>query len=265
MESNRFLKPGEASFLFDLSLSSEPVWSIVVVSDDGQLIRTVTDLFADDEQVRVSSCSLGCDALIACAFKKPDLLVLDDELPDIQAFFVSSCIRRHHEFGNIKILEVCQSFEQDFLDIVDDRYDKRGYDIVILERKIRFLLDITDRPAVARQRPDPRFTRRWPRVKVNVAAAVELEPEETPERILTGNAIVDNISRGGALLTEIRLDENVPLDIRYRIRFTITNPPLERLTADSTVVRVAANNRAGVKFTGISKADRERVTDLCNV
>jgi hypothetical protein len=109
-----------------------------------------------------------------------------------------------------------------------------------------------------------RHDRRWPRTTLNIAATVEVFDEHSTEPVTTGSAIIKDISRDGALLSNITLKSGEHPDAGCRVRLHIDHPRLHRLTTESMVVRITSKDTAGIKFVGISKEDRHRITDLCD-
>ena len=55
---------------------------VLVVEDDAYFRRLLVDLL-EDESYRVAAAPSGADALAACAYEPPDLLLLDLRLPDM--------------------------------------------------------------------------------------------------------------------------------------------------------------------------------------
>jgi hypothetical protein len=261
VEPQRFLDADEVDLLLDVSLSADTAWSVVAATSDNDLKEVLGRLFEGDRDIRLITADTGCDALVACARSNPDMIIIDHDITDIPPLVLASYLRAHGEFGTSRILAAGSSAGA--VDIPgpagDDWYDKRENDPAVLSRKIRNLFDI---PSM-KDRLN-RHDRRWPRTTLNIAAAVEVFDETGGSPVTTGKAIIKDISRDGALLSNITLKSGEHPEAGCRVRLHIDHPLLQRLTAESMVVRITSKDTAGIKFVGISKEDRHRITDLCD-
>lgn len=261
VEPQRFLDADEVDLLLDVSLSADTAWNVIAATEDNALKDILGRLFEGDRDISLITADTGCDALIACARSNPDMIIIDHDITDISPHVLASCLRAHSEFGTFTILAAGAA--DGAADIPgsagDDWYDKRENDPAVLSRKIRNLFDI---PSM-KDRLN-RHDRRWPRTTLNIAAAVEVFDESGASPVTTGKAIIKDISRDGALLSNITLKSGKHPDAGCRVRLHIDHPLLQRLTAESMVVRITSKDTAGVKFVGISKEDRHRITDLCD-
>lgn len=262
MPTHRLLDSHEADLLLNLSVSAEAAWDVVVATVDEDFARIVTESFDTDNDVKVQHLCTGGDVLVQSTRLKPDLLVLDERLNDIAAPVIARSLRRYDEFTEMRILATGRGETTPivFRGMVDDWYDTDDSDTTLLVRKIRWLLDTPIESAS----PGEVCQRRWPRTRVNIAAAVELFNDHDCSPVLRGGAVISDISRNGALLTSMILDGDLEPDIQYRARLKVDHPPLEGLDTDSLVVRITSQDTAGITFINMPTDDRHRITDLCD-
>ena len=86
----------------------------------------------------------------------------------------------------------------------------------------------------------------------------------SPEYREQGSTHIDNISLGGAYLSNIQLEKgSIPFG-NFRIMLQINQAPLTDFQAECKVIRLRANGTvsAGVEFTTLSEQNRAKITSL---
>ncbi|HUT29703.1 MAG TPA: response regulator [Sedimentisphaerales bacterium] len=86
---------------------------ILVVDDDAEIIELITDVLLRDGRFDIKTASSGYDAGILTEQFRPDLILLDYMLPDVNGNIVCQTIRRNPEFGSVKIIIVSGVIKQD--------------------------------------------------------------------------------------------------------------------------------------------------------
>jgi len=89
---------------------------VLVVDDDPEIVELITDVLTRDGRFEVRTASSGYEAGIATQQFRPDVILLDYMLPDVNGNVVCQTIRRNHEFENIKIIIVSGVVKQDEID-----------------------------------------------------------------------------------------------------------------------------------------------------
>jgi excisionase family DNA binding protein len=89
---------------------------ILVVDDDPEIVELIVDVLTRDGKFDVKTASSGYEAGIATQRFRPDLILLDYMLPDVNGNVVCQTIRRNPEFENIKIIIVSGVVKQDEID-----------------------------------------------------------------------------------------------------------------------------------------------------
>ncbi len=79
---------------------------VLVVDDDPQIIELFLDMLGSDDRLEVRSASTGYDAGVITEQFKPELIILDYMLPDINGNVVCKTVRENPEFANMKIIIV---------------------------------------------------------------------------------------------------------------------------------------------------------------
>lgn len=77
---------------------------VLVVDDDPQIVELFVDVLTSDGRFDVETASTGYDAGVLTQQFKPDLVVLDYMLPDINGNVVCKTIRDNPDLNHIKIL-----------------------------------------------------------------------------------------------------------------------------------------------------------------
>ena len=83
-----------------------------------------------------------------------------------------------------------------------------------------------------------------------------------PDQRYHGKAIMENISRGGAYISKIKLENGKIFDETFKIRLKVDQPLLKKWKADAIFISSKANDSAGIKFVNISKNDQIKIAKL---
>jgi excisionase family DNA binding protein len=86
---------------------------VLVVDDDVEIIELISEVLFRDGRFEVKTASSGYEAGISTQQFRPDLILLDYMLPDVNGNIVCQTIRKSQEFENIKIIIVSGVVKQD--------------------------------------------------------------------------------------------------------------------------------------------------------
>ena len=208
---------------------------------DQTLLSSVQKMFYGDDRVQIERFEFGGDVLIQCSKATPDLLVLDEGLPDIPGAQIIQSLRRTEEHKNLKIL--CCTNTQNM-----SRCAKWGADVVLnkddikqenLKEKVYSLLDIHEEPPGVAKTFEHR--RRWPRASVDLPAKISVYRLSKSHIREGGEAKVDDISIGGAHLSEIRLEKGAIPSEPFRMLLEVDQAPLKGWRVHCKMVRLESN------------------------
>ncbi|HUW18958.1 MAG TPA: response regulator [Sedimentisphaerales bacterium] len=117
---------------------------VLIVDDDAEIIELLLDVLGRDGRFNVRTASSGYDAGILTQQFRPDLILLDYMLPDVNGNIVCQTIRRNPEFENIKIIIVSGVIKQDEIDQLlksgAEAFIRKPFDIRELTGKITEIL-----------------------------------------------------------------------------------------------------------------------------
>ena len=128
-----------------MSENVEPIPVILIVDDTPANIEVLAATLGDDCQVKVAAS--GERALeIANQSRKPDLILLDYMLPDVNGNIVCQAIKSNPEFENIKIVIVSGVVKQDeiaqLLKSGAEGFIRKPFDVTELTGKITEVLQM---------------------------------------------------------------------------------------------------------------------------
>ncbi len=121
---------------------------ILIVDDDPKIVELLKDVFGRDDRLEVSSASTGYDAGLLTERLKPDLIILDYMLPDVNGNVVCERIRSNADLVNTRILLVSgvinQSEVQALLDAGADGFVQKPFKISDLSDRVHEMLGVSN-------------------------------------------------------------------------------------------------------------------------
>ena len=119
---------------------------VLIVDDDPEIVELIADVLSRDGRFEIKSASSGYDAGIATQRFRPELILLDYMLPDVNGNVVCQTIRQNPEFENIKIIIVSGVIKQDeiseLLKAGAEGFIKKPFNITELIDKIADVLQM---------------------------------------------------------------------------------------------------------------------------
>ena len=86
---------------------------VLIVDDDEELVELLVDVFEKDSRFDIRTANNGFDAGMQVKEFRPDLVVLDVMLPDINGKEVCQRVRRDENLDTVKIICISGMVEQD--------------------------------------------------------------------------------------------------------------------------------------------------------
>ncbi len=119
---------------------------VLVVDDDPEIVELFVDVLERDGRFEVKTASTGYDAGMLTQEFRPDLMILDYMLPDINGNVVCQRVRSNPEHENTKIIIVSGVVNQDeindLLKAGADEFVKKPFNIEKLIERIGSLLNV---------------------------------------------------------------------------------------------------------------------------
>ena len=119
---------------------------ILIVDDDAEIVELMVDVLIRDGRFDIKTAASGYEAGISTQQFRPDLILLDYMLPDVNGNVVCQTIRRNPEFENIKIIIVSGVIKQDEIDQLlktgAEEFIKKPFNIIELTGKIADVLQM---------------------------------------------------------------------------------------------------------------------------
>jgi len=119
---------------------------ILIVDDDAEIIELIVDVLSRDGRFETKTASSGYEAGMATQRFRPELILLDYMLPDVNGNVVCLTIRRNPEFENIRIIIVSGVVKQDeiaqLLKSGAQDFIRKPFDVAELTGKIASVLQM---------------------------------------------------------------------------------------------------------------------------
>ena len=113
---------------------------ILIVDDDDEIVELMVDVLTRDGRFEIRTASSGYDAGLLTEQFRPDVMILDYMLPDVNGNIVCQTIKRNPDFENIKIIIVSgvvnQEEIQDLIDSGATEFIRKPFNIADLVEKI---------------------------------------------------------------------------------------------------------------------------------
>src|SRR4030042_1872527 len=113
---------------------------LLIVDDDAEIVEMMTDVLQRDGRFEIETASTGYDAGITTQKFRPNLILLDYMLPDINGNIVCKTIRENPEFANTRIIIISGVINQveidDLLKSGAEAFIKKPFSISELIDKI---------------------------------------------------------------------------------------------------------------------------------
>ncbi len=117
---------------------------VLVVDDDPEIVELIVDVLERDGRFEVKTASSGYDAGVITQEFRPDLMILDYMLPDVNGNIVCKTIRQNDVFEHMKIVIVSGVINQNEIDELlttgADAFMKKPFSIDELVSKMTELL-----------------------------------------------------------------------------------------------------------------------------
>ncbi len=150
---SKFRKIPRDSLLKFMKENNIPIVSIqsgkkrlLIVDDDAEIVELMTDVLARDGRFDVRTASTGYDAGIMTQKFRPDLILLDYMLPDVNGNIVCKTIKQDPEFANTRIIIISGVINQteidDLLKAGAEAFVKKPFNITELIDRIAAVLEL---------------------------------------------------------------------------------------------------------------------------
>lgn len=256
MQHERLLTTEEVTILLDFTLSSDR-WNVLLGTGDDDFADSMRDILRERDDITLHREHSACDTLISCVRERPDLLVIDESLDDIDAARFIGCMKHRDGLDGIKIIRLSDGEVPGTIP-ADDEITKSPVDPSYITRRITSQLysgyEISDAVSMGRGR-------RWPRTVLNLTATIEALDSDG-KVTAAGDGVVENISRTGAAVSCFNLDAGAHPQESQKFRMRIDHSRLKDWSAEAVVVRLKPDESAGVRFVGMSKPDQIKICEL---
>lgn len=119
---------------------------VLVVDDDPAIVELFTDVLERDGRFEVQTAATGYDAGVLSQQYRPELMILDYMLPDVNGNVVCRTVRDNPDLSEMKIIIVSGVVNQDevqgLLDAGADEFVKKPFNIERLLARINELLEL---------------------------------------------------------------------------------------------------------------------------
>ncbi|MEM9345539.1 MAG: response regulator [Planctomycetota bacterium] len=118
---------------------------ILVVDDDPQIVDLFKDVLGSNDRYELQSAGTGYEAGLLTTEFKPDLMILDYMLPDINGNMVCKTVRENPKLGSMKILIVSGVVNREEIDDLlssgADDFIKKPFDLEELMARVESLIE----------------------------------------------------------------------------------------------------------------------------
>ena len=235
---------------------------LVADGDEGEIDK-IRSVFASDTSVSIAGVGEGCQVCGRVLSWRPDVVIVNADLPDMSGRDVVRCLRHLPGFDDLLVALSSPPHDEvsrrDMRVLGVDGYLPKPWQPAELTDGITQLLNL-HRPVRLQPRPQ-RNRRKWPRVETDWPAELKVYMGGRSRAYDTGSTRVLNMSRGGALLSDIRLRRGNPVVAPFTLAVRVTGGKGRGLSARCRPVRIESNGdlNLGVEFLGLRSDQSARI------
>jgi excisionase family DNA binding protein len=119
---------------------------VLIVDDDPEIVELLVDVLTRDGRFDIRTASSGYEAGIVTQQFRPELILLDYMLPDVNGNVVCQTIRKNPKFENIKIIIISGVVRQDEIEQLlrsgAEDFIKKPFDIKDLTKRVAAALEL---------------------------------------------------------------------------------------------------------------------------
>ena len=119
---------------------------VLIVDDDAEIVELITDILTRDGRYDMRTASSGYEAGMVTQLFRPDLILLDYMLPDVNGNVVCQTIRSNPEFESTRIIIVSGVIKQEEIDQLfksgAESFIRKPFDIAELTEKVSSALQL---------------------------------------------------------------------------------------------------------------------------
>ncbi len=120
---------------------------VLIVDDDEEIVELLADVLNRDGRFEVKTTSSGYEAGMLTHQFRPDLILLDYMLPDVNGDIVCRTIRKNPDFSNVRIIIVSGVIKQQeiekLLSAGAQEFIKKPFNLTELTEKVTNVLQMT--------------------------------------------------------------------------------------------------------------------------
>lgn len=236
---------------------------VLLCSPDESYRKMLFQHFTNDDRVKILTRSSGYEALVLCLVNSTNLFIIDEKTENFSSIAALEALKLANN-RSLKILYLMDSKSDKNANITKEfnvlLKDNLEHEVFIKQVELALGIAVPDKPS------DLRFdhARVWPRATFSAHTDLEVHRLSSPGSSDSGNAVVENISFGGAYLSNINLEKGFLPGEAFRFLLKIDHPPLKKWEAVCKVARLQVNDSltAGVKFENISQENKDKITSI---
>jgi CheY-like chemotaxis protein len=237
---------------------------VIVCSRDETFLALVKQAFAHDQRLQFHISRFGADALVACSKATHDLLLLDEDTSDIPFVEIIRSLRRSEYTREKPVLVCCTQTDRKtcLQEGADEALPKALLEAGVFTTALYALLKMPRETVPDRRQFE--HQRQWPRIPLNIPVRLFIYKVAAPRQREPGQAMTENISRGGLLLSHLHIRGGLlPLE-PFRILVEADQAPLEQWRAHCQLIRLQSVGTltAALQFVKISKPNLQKIMSI---
>ena len=236
---------------------------ILLADGDALAIDVLRSVFHGDPHVQISSVGEGSEVCGRILAWRPDLAIINMNLPDMAGRDVVRCVR---SLPGLTDLRIALSSPPDFKisksalrELGVHEYFPKPWTTEALAGRLARLLGMS---GWTRPRPKPLDNRRrWPRMTTDWTGTLKIYVKGGSKAYDSGSTRVRNVCWGGAFLTPIQFKHGVVPANAFTLVLCVTSGPAKGFEVRCRPVRIKVNGELGlgVEFMRVSSAQSARL------
>ena len=242
--------------------------NVLIVSSNEAGYKPLVQCLDREAQTETTLLSSVSDALLLCAEKQPDLVIIGRDLGEIPCAYLAQGLKKNSGLSRTKILCCAKGQKEPLcLDVQCEAHEHFSgplRNVDLLRKSIDRLVGHKKDSTPGKKISPLSEKRHHQRLSVQIPANFEIFRSKRSSRPFRGRGFVQNISEKGAFLSHLQTNSGYLPCGAFSILLKVDDHPLLKWEAHCRVTRLLPDRvvTAGLEFLGLTKTNAKKLKNV---